>query len=918
MWIDPALTGPRIRHDESKPGLLEQRLNQTDYANELHTLFAVQKLDEDTARAIIDAVFQAESPRGSWLGHIGKDPLPGQGGLFRASKADPAFQEFRIRGTLANVRIVESGQELPLSNEQKNKIANGLNSWHSVDAPTWSDVSQMIGVPRNHLRGTAAAGIDGEPSVRPPINITDRAIRRSKIRPLVIWWEQASPEEQSLMTEIIVGDRAPNDSSSEFLSVGDALVNFSEDDLSKLETLKLPAGRAAYSRESLRSLTDRMKETGEDLHESRKAVFGVGDSWAPPTDPINAPLGNPSVNRITKEVGRWLGRVEEKWGVPDRIVIEHVRSSFISVAQAKDFERANERRRKVYDATRNRMAEEGIGDVETIRREQVLRFISVQRQNCKCLYCGETINYHSAQLDHIVPRKGIGGRSTQDNLVAVCATCNRGKSNTPFRIWAERTTRPGVSVKEASDRVDHWVMPVGWGASTELRTLRKAVKARLIRTEADEPIDDRAMESVAWMARELAGRIRGHFAQITTGHENPPNVWVFRGRVTAEARRAAGVDKNFEMIGGYGKQRFDRRHHIVDAAIVALMQPRVAQVLSERLALRDEAQLLNVHRDWKNHHGSTPDLRVTYNRWLNNMNEAVRLLQDAIDSDTLVVRNLLRLTKNIGRLHEESIRKLERHRVGDALPAKLIDRAATPALVYALTQHPDYDTKLGLPESPRRGIRLHGTHLANHNEIEFFKTNSAALATQGGYVELGSTVHHARIYKYKKGKTFRYGMIRVFGADVSRMKGDIFSHPLRQGDISIRTANDGVRQALINGTAEYLGWLVPGDEIYLPNAALRASNASEFATEFPSVERWEVLSFESPMRMGLQPLLLSREDVPEGLAKAVTEVFKRGWLANVNKLFAMPGIRIIRRDALGHEREKSAANLPTSWAPQQE
>src|SRR5690625_5036813 len=116
-----------------------------------------------------------------------------------------------------------------------------------------------------------------------------------------------------------------------------------------------------------------MKEISEDLHESDKAVYGVGDAWEPPPDAIKAPLGNPSVNRITKEVGRWLGRVEEKWGVPDRIVIEHVRSSFISVAQAKDFERANERRRKVYDATRNRMAEEGIGDVETIRREQVLR-----------------------------------------------------------------------------------------------------------------------------------------------------------------------------------------------------------------------------------------------------------------------------------------------------------------------------------------------------------------------------------------------------------------------------------------------------------------------------------------------------------------------------------------------------------------
>ena len=53
-----------------------------------------------------------------------------------------------------------------------------------------------------------------------------------------------------------------------------------------------------------------------------------------------------------------------------------------------------------------------------------------------CPYCGETINQSDAQLDHIYP-VSKGGISTEENLIFVCSSCNRKKSNDTIRAFIE-------------------------------------------------------------------------------------------------------------------------------------------------------------------------------------------------------------------------------------------------------------------------------------------------------------------------------------------------------------------------------------------------------------------------------------------------------------------------------------------------
>lgn len=46
------------------------------------------------------------------------------------------------------------------------------------------------------------------------------------------------------------------------------------------------------------------------------------------------------------------------------------------------------------------------------------------RDNFECIYCGE----HATTIDHVVPR-ALGGKSTYDNCVAACLSCNSKKAN---------------------------------------------------------------------------------------------------------------------------------------------------------------------------------------------------------------------------------------------------------------------------------------------------------------------------------------------------------------------------------------------------------------------------------------------------------------------------------------------------------
>ena len=893
----------RLRGENS---LLAARPRQSDNANEIHTIAKVQGLSNELVRQIIDHVFAAESPKGSAAEQVGKDPL--QPTKKRALKASDAFQQYRIAALIGNLRIRGGKGNRRLTTEETRLVFDYLRSLPAKQEPTWQLVAEQLKIDRGNLVGTAIMTDDGERAgAKPPVHDTNRIMENTKIKPLATWWKSADADARAAMVKALSNAEVDDFDSQAGAQVQEFFFGISDEDQEKLDGLHLPIGRAAYSEDTLDRLTKRMIGEGMDLYEARQAEFKISNDWAPPAPEIGERVGNPAVDRVLKATARWLNAAERQWGAPKSVNIEHVRAAFMSESSARELDRDNQQRAKRNVKVVAEMQEK-LGIEGRPSRADVWRFQSIQRQNGKCAYCGAEISFKNSEMDHIIPQAGEGSTNTRDNLVAVCRECNSSKSNIAFAVWAENTSRPGVSVQKAIERTHHWVTDSGL-RKPEFDKFRKQVCDRLRRKATDEPIDARSLESVAWMANELRSRIAQKFKDGDT------KVRVYKGALTAEARRASGISGKLEFVDGKGKSRLDRRHHAVDAAVVAFTSNYVAETLALRSNMKFDQELRRKAPQWREFTGSDHVHQVEWTKWKYRMQALAELLNNALAQDRIVVMHNLRLRLGNGAAHEDTIGKLTRIKVGDAISTTDIDRASSEALWCALTRDPDFDPKTGLPENPNRTIRIHETHLTASDEITVFPVAAASVPIRDGFAKLGSNYHHVRLFRVPNGKKYKYCLMQVYTVDLLKFrKEDLFTVELKPQTISVRTCEAPLRKALANGTAEYLGWLVSDDELLIDTSSFDAPGVAKLREEYGPVNRWRLAGLTSVTRLNLRPLYLSKEGLKPDVDPEIKKIIdNRSWIITVNKLFSIGHVKIIRRDALGRPRLHSAAHLPICW-----
>ena len=893
----------RLRGENS---LLAARPRQSDNANEIHTIAKVQGLSNDLVKQIIDHVFAAESPKGSAAERVGKDPL--QPTKKRALKASDAFQRYRIAALIGNLRIRGGKGNRRLTTEETRLVFDYLRSLPAKQEPTWQLVAEQLKIDRGNLVGTAIMTDDGERAgAKPPVHETNRLMESTKIKPLAAWWKSADTDARAAMVKALSNAEVDDFDSQAGAQVQEFFFGISDEDQEKLDGLHLPIGRAAYSEDTLVRLTKRMIDKGMDLYEARQAEFKIPNDWAPPAPEIGERVGNPAVDRVLKATARWLNAAERQWGAPKSVNIEHVRAAFMSESSARELDRDNQQRAKRNVKVVAEMQEK-LGIEGRPSRADVWRFQSIQRQNGKCAYCGAQISFKNSEMDHIVPQAGEGSTNTRDNLVAVCHECNSSKSNIAFAVWAENTSRPGVSVQKAVERTRHWVTDSGL-RKPEFDKFRKQVCDRLRRKATDEPIDARSLESVAWMANELRSRIAQKFKDGDT------KVRVYKGALTAEARRASGISGKLEFVDGKGKSRLDRRHHAVDAAVVAFTSNYVAETLALRSSMKFDQELRRKAPQWREFTGSDHVHQVEWTKWKYRMQALAELLNNTLVQDRIVVMHNLRLRLGNGAAHEDTIGKLTRIKVGDAISTTDIDRASSEALWCALTRDPDFDPKTGLPENPNRMIRIHGTHLAASDEITVFPVVAASVPIRDGFAKLGSNYHHVRLFRVPNGKKYKYCLMQVYAVDLLKFrKEDLFTVELKPQTISVRTCEAPLRKALANGTAEYLGWLVNDDELFVNISSFDTPGIVKLQEAYGLVNRWRLAGFNSNTQMVLRPLYLSKEGLKPDVDPEIKKIIdNRGWFVTVNKLFSTGHVTVVRRDALGRPRFHSAAHLPICW-----
>ena len=895
-----------IRGDD---GILSGKLHQFDNVGEIRKICEVQRLDHDVFKLLVRHVFFAKSPRGSAAGLVGRDQIPGQGKYIRAEKAHPDFQLFRMVAVLTNLRIREGRAERCLTPDELRGLVDYILEVQLKQQVTWADLADNLGIERADLRGTARASFDGSPALRfPPTDVTAEKIMASKVKWLKDWWNSADSERRGFMVDALSnsgGSTGDNDIDDE---VAELLEAATEDEQAELEKIQLPQGRAAYSLDSLRRLTKRMLEEGVDLHTARKEEFNVDDDWRPEPEPIEAPVGNPAVDRVLKQVSRWLRMATDRWGEPAVINIEHTRDGLGSEKVARELLREGQRRQDLNQKNLVEIAQQ-LGIPVKDKRSALLKYAAIQRQNSMCLYCGAEIGFTTAEMDHIVPRALSGSTNDRSNLAAVCRACNHQKGAVPFAVWATSgEAHAGVSLEDAIKRVRLWQKGPGMSPKQH-KAFQSEVISRLKSRKPDEEFDGRSMESVAWMAVELRTRIDGYYRKVNS--DSVPKIGIYRGQLTAEARKASGFENRVNLIGGKGKTRFDRRHHAMDALVIAMMNQSVSQTLALRVNMRESQRITGQEETWKNFYGKPGQASERFEKWREGMLRAVELFNIELAKNAIPFHENVRLRVGSSKVHDDTVRKFIHAKLGEALPVAMIDRAETPALWTALTRLPDFDPKDGLPEDPSREIYIHGRKITADEQLNFFNSPSACLKVRGGYVEIGSSIHHARVYRIN-GKKTAYAMVRVFATDLVKMTHeDVFTTPLKASTISMRTASPKIRTALADGSATQIGWLVEGDELQIETDKYTSGLISTVLQQYPQLTSWRVAGFMTIEQIRLKPYLLSKEGFSEDADEVIEKVVERpGWTPAINMLLSAGNVVVVRRNCLGEPRINEGSSLP--------
>ena len=136
------------------------------------------------------------------------------------------------------------------------------NSCHLLRKISHGLIYDFLGFKRSQLKGVGSLTEDGEERIssRPPRLTSVQRIYESdnKIRkPLVAWWKSASDNEHEAMIRLLSNtvdiDKVREDVA--YASAIEFIDGLDDDALTKLDSVDLPSGRAAYSVETLQKLT---------------------------------------------------------------------------------------------------------------------------------------------------------------------------------------------------------------------------------------------------------------------------------------------------------------------------------------------------------------------------------------------------------------------------------------------------------------------------------------------------------------------------------------------------------------------------------------------------------------------------------------------------------------------------------------
>ena len=529
----------------------------------------------------------------------------------RTFKAMPCSQQLRILQDIGNLAYYDSISKTKIEiNDNQDKILYKL--FNEKEKVTFDQIRKELGLSQSN---TFNLEENRDSLIGNPTAVKMRSKNRfGKL------WDDIPLEEQDLIVEtIITADE--DDAVYEVIKKYD-LTQEQRDFIVKNTTF--PSGTSMLCKEVSEKLIKRMKDDEIADLKFHEAVESLGykfsdqtvekcdilpyygkilkgstmgiDPSAPETNPEKryGKISNPTVHVALNQTRVVVNALIKEYGKPTQIAIELSRDLKNSVEKKAEIARKQNQRAKeniaINESISSLYHKAFPGKTFYPNRNDRLKYrlwkeLGEEKMARQCLYCGKTISdaelfTKEIEIEHILPfsRTLLDAES---NLTVAHSSCNAYKAErSPYEAFSSNPE--GYNWQEIVQRAN------------QLKNTSKKNKF------SPNAMDTFKKDS-SFIARQLSDNqyiAKAALRYLKCLVENPADVWATNGSMTKLLRdkwemdsilcrkftekEVAALGLKPEQIGNYKKNRFDHRHHAVDAVVIGLTDRSMVQKLATK------------------------------------------------------------------------------------------------------------------------------------------------------------------------------------------------------------------------------------------------------------------------------------------------------------------------------------------------
>ncbi len=502
---------------------------------------------------------------------------------FRAMKASPYFQEFRILSEVNNLELVDlEFNKTPLTSVQRNTIIEMLMKQKTAK---FKAIRKKI-LPKSTYD---MYSFNLEDDKRKELNGNVTSIDLSNEKAFGKKWLGLPIEKHHEIVKLILNDENDPEIEKNLIDLLQVDYGLTKEQADYVAHLQLPSGTGNLSVTAIKKIlpnlrkgliySDACKEAGyKHSKPGTGEVFVDGDlpyygklmptkvMFANPNgeldEEIYGRISNPTVHIALNQLRKLVNQLTIEIGAPSQIVIELARDLKLNKKQKDEVNKKQSRERKHNEAIAVELEKLGVADSYSNRlRYKLWEDLNKDPLKRCCPYSGVPIPQSDLfssrfEIEHILPKS----RTYDDGFMN--KTISLREAN---RIKGERSPYEAFG---SSPKGYDWDKIVSRANELQSYSKRKRfAKDAMERFEDEGAILARMLNDTRYMSR-----IAREYMTYVAG---PDDVWVVPGQMTAKFRHYWGLN---DLLSDTGKkERTDHRHHSIDALVVALTSRSMIQ-----------------------------------------------------------------------------------------------------------------------------------------------------------------------------------------------------------------------------------------------------------------------------------------------------------------------------------------------------